>query len=235
MSTIDEVKYQELVASLSASFGVLEGGSTSILEGKIISSGVNQLNNLSDLYEQLGLNTEGDPDTIIDSVEEYKEEQIVEMLEQSTKMQEDIEEMLKESNFAQDVELEADVQYVQLTLNGALLFDSGKSSIREDAIPLVDKVGEILRGYSDKMIEITGHTDSVPLNGNGKFDDNIDLSTARAKTVAFYIVDNKGINISNIKFSGRGEYEPIASNATVQGRAQNRRVEIKIYNELNSY
>ena len=59
MSTIDEDKFEELVASLSASFGVLDGGSTSVIEGTLISAGVDELNDLNEYYDSIGLNDEG--------------------------------------------------------------------------------------------------------------------------------------------------------------------------------
>ena len=83
------------------------------------------------------------------------------------------------------------------------------------------------------MIEITGYTDSVPLLNDPKYDDNWDLSSGRAKTVLMYLVNNKGMSLTKMKASGRGENDPIASNDTAEGRAQNRRVEIKIYNEYS--
>ena len=61
MSTIDEDKFEELVASLSASFGVLDGGSTSVIEGTLISAGVDELNDLNEYYDSIGLNDEDEP------------------------------------------------------------------------------------------------------------------------------------------------------------------------------
>lgn len=90
-----------------------------------------------------------------------------------------------------------------------------------------------MKNYSSSMIEITGYTDSVPLLDDPKYDDNWDLSSARAKTVLMYLVENKGMDLTKMKSSGRGENDPIASNETAEGRAQNRRVEIKIYNEYS--
>ena len=60
--------------------------------------------------------------------------------------------------------------------------------------------------------------------------DNNWLSSARALNAAEYLIDNSGLDPTNLKYSGRGEYEPIASNSTEEGRAKNRRIEIKIYN-----
>jgi chemotaxis protein MotB len=67
------------------------------------------------------------------------------------------------------------------------------------------------------------------MNG-AKYSDNDELSSARAISVFRYLVDNTDIDPARIKHSGRGEYVPIADNSTAEGRALNRRVEIKIYN-----
>lgn len=240
MSSVDQDKFEELVASLSASFGILEGGAASVIEGSKISTGVSDLNELDDYYEDLGLNTEGEAKDINDNDTEYDGDTVLEQIQkegtaESEKMAEEMEQEAIQKNIANQVEIEFTAQYVQLTLNGALLFDSARSNIRSDAVPLVDKVGDILMNYKGNMVEITGFTDSVPLLDDPKYDDNWDLSSARAKSVLMYLVNNKGMDISIMKASGRGENDPIASNDTAEGRAQNRRVEIKIYNQLNSY
>ncbi len=244
MSSVDEDKFEQLVASLSASFGVMEGGSTSVIEGTLISSGVDDLNELSDYYETLGVNQDGDPSTIMESLSQGEKDQLVEMLkdskyqemlEQSEEMAEAMEQLAQAQGIGEQLDIDFTSQYVQITLNGALLFDPAASTFRSDATPLVSKVGDILKNYSSNMIEITGHTDNVPLLDDPKYDDNWDLSSARAKSVMMYLVQNKKLDVKKMKSSGRGEYEPIASNDTSDGRAQNRRVEIKIYNELSGY
>lgn len=244
MSSIDETKFEELVASLSASFGVLEGGSADVMEGTLISSGVADLNELDDYYETLGINESGDPAVMINELPQGAKDELIEMLEDSKyeemldaseEMAENIEEAVESKEIGEQLEIDFTAQYVQITLNGALLFDSAVAQVRNDAIPLISKVGDILENYSSNMIEITGHTDNVPLIGDPKYDDNWDLSSARAKSVMVYLVENKGLDVTKMKAAGRGEYEPIADNSTEEGRAQNRRVEIKIYNELSGY
>lgn len=217
---------------------MLDGGSTSVIEGSVIAAGVNELNDLSDYYQSIGLNDTGtdvaqDPD-----IYEYDGSQLLEVLkdkgaEESEKMAEDIKSEATEMQIADNIDVDFTSQYVTITLNGALLFDSAKAYIRSESLPLVDRVGSILKNYSSSMIEITGYTDSVPLLDDPKYDDNWDLSSARAKTVLMYLVENKGMDLTKMKSSGRGENDPIASNETAEGRAQNRRVEIKIYNEYS--
>lgn len=238
MSSVDEDKFEQLVASLSASFGILDGGSTSVIEGTLINAGVDDLNDLNDYYETVGLNDEGSDDSMTQDIYDYSGEQLLEALqdlaaEESEKMAEEIEEQAEELQIEQQIEVDFTSQYVMIVLNGALLFDSGEAQLRTDAIPLIDRVGTILKNYSSSMIEITGYTDNIPLIGDPKYDDNWDLSTARAKTVLMYLVNNKQMSLEKLKSSGRGDNDPVASNDTAEGRARNRRVEIKIYNEYS--
>ena len=83
-------------------------------------------------------------------------------------------------------------------------------------------------------MEIEGHTDNVPISG-GRFASNSELSSARALSVFNYLIDTTSLNPAYLKHAGRGEYVPIADNSTPEGRAKNRRVEIRIYNSLNSH
>lgn len=132
------------------------------------------------------------------------------------------------------MEVDFNAQYVQLSLNGALLFESGKADVMEEAYPVVNKISSILAAYQDNLIEIEGHTDNVPVSSRSKYESNDVLSMYRALSVANYIRDNTSLNPAHIKSSGRGDYDPVADNSTPEGRARNRRVEIKVYNSYNS-
>ena len=145
-----------------------------------------------------------------------------------------IEEALEEKNLGKEIDIEFTSQYVQLTLNGAILFDSGKVDIKEEALPLMNQLGIILQRFATGTIEIEGHTDNVPMSGS-KYANNDELSSGRALSVFYYLEQNTTLDMSRVKHSGRGEYVPIADNSTEEGRSRNRRVEIKIYNSLSSY
>ena len=244
MSTVDAEKFQMVVASLQSTFSVLPAGGSSIGEGELINSGISQLKDFSIYFEQLSEEETDDTDvtqteqdtqseestqTDQDIKEAYQEES----LKESEEMAEEITEQTERYGIQNEVEVEFNAQYVLLTLNGALLFDSGKSEIRQDAYPLVDKIGAILSNYGSNIIEIEGHTDNVPIS-NSKYENNNVLSMYRALSVADYIRNITDLDSSLLKSSGRGEYVPIADNATPEGRARNRRVEVKIYNSYNS-
>jgi len=134
-----------------------------------------------------------------------------------------------------DTELKMDpqYQYVQLELKGSVLYDSGSADIRKEAEPILKKIGQLLKKFEGYEIEIVGHTDNVPMV-SGAFKDNNWLSTARALNAAQFLIDNCDLDPAGLKYSGRGEYEPISSNSTSEGRAKNRRIEIKIYNKYSS-
>lgn len=229
MSNVDAEKYEQVAASLASSFSVMSGGGSAIGEGVLISSGVSQLSDLDQYFSSMGKNQEGET-TTTDTKSEYESEALAE----SEKMAEQIEQMVAQNDVKDEVEITFNSHYVLLTLNGAFLFDSGSAQIKKESVLLIDKVALIIEKYSDRVIEIEGHTDNVPIS-NLNFKNNNELSTARALAVLEYFVNDKGINPVKLKSSGRGEYVPVADNSTAEGRARNRRVEVKIYNSYSDY
>ena len=154
-------------------------------------------------------------------------------LQESEQMAEQIEEALAEMQMENDIDIDFTSQYVLLTMKGAILFDSGSAKLKTNIYPMLDNLGRILMTYSDSLIEIEGHTDNVPIH-NSVFANNDELSDARALSVFQYFMETTNLDPASIKHSGRGEYVPVADNGTEEGRARNRRVEIKIYNTLSS-
>ncbi len=230
MSSINEEKFQAVIASLQSSISILPSGGSSIGNGELISSGVRQLEFLDSYYNELANSqSEEDPEDNTDVVEAYLQE----ALSESEKMAEAIQEAINEAGIQDLVEVDFNAEYVQLSLSGAILFDSGKAEILQDAYPVVDKIAAILEKYDKNIIDVEGHTDNVPMS-SGTYENNDVLSMYRALTVADYIRANTDLNPAYIKSSGRGEYVPIADNSTAEGRARNRRVEIKIYSSYNS-
>lgn len=230
MSTVDTEKFIMVIASLQSSFSILPSGGTSVVEeGMLISSGISELEKF-DVYfnepteeESTGAPTE----------EEIQEAYQQQETEESEKMAKQVEEMVEQFGIQDQVEVDFNAQYVLVTLNGALLFDSGSTEVRAEALPLVDKIVSILNNYNNNIIEIEGHTDNVPMHSS-KYEDNNVLSMYRALYVADYVRSHGSLNPAHIKSSGRGEYVPVDDNGTPEGRARNRRVEIKIFNSYNS-
>lgn len=230
MSSVDAEKFELVIASLQNSFSILPAGGSAIGDGMMVSSGVNQLP-MFDIYYNDIANSKADEEE--DGEKDLKEEYQENALGESEKMAEHLEELANQYGVSDMVEVEFNAEYVLLNLNGTLLFDSGKSELKAEANPLIEKIGKMLQSYDKNMIEVEGHTDNVPIS-SAKYKDNNVLSMYRALTVADYLREVTTIEPSHIKSSGRGEYVPIADNSTPEGRARNRRVEIKIYNTYYS-
>jgi outer membrane protein OmpA-like peptidoglycan-associated protein len=98
-------------------------------------------------------------------------------------------------------------------------FESGKATITQDSYISLMKVVDIMETFTEATFEVVGHTDNV-----GKKEKNMQLSADRAAAVKNFLVE-KGINESRITTSGKGDTQPVATNKTPEGRAQNRRIE----------
>lgn len=240
MSTIDAQKFEQIAASFSNTFSIFSAGGSSFQDGLLISNGVSQLNNLDRYINNTGAAAEQSAKTNNLEQDQSKDKEEQDALDEveamklkaSEELAEKIEEALGEQGIDDDVEVNFTSQYVQLTLKGSVLFDSGKSELKEDALPMISKIAMILERYAESTIEIEGHTDNVPIN-TAKYESNDVLSAYRALSMFNFLVENTSLNPANIKHAGRGEYIPVADNATPEGRAKNRRIEIKIYNNLS--
>ena len=230
MSTVDAQKFEAIAASFSQTFSIFNGGQISIGKGMLLGNGVSQLNELDQYMDSMGKMAENDEEA--EEIEEIQQKLEEAKLAESEKLAERIEEAIEESQMEDMIQVDFNSQYVQLTLKGAILFDSGSSSLKEDAMPVIERVALILERYAESEIEIEGHTDNVPIH-TSRFANNNELSSARALSMFDYLVENTALEPAKIKHSGRGEYIPIADNTTPEGRAKNRRIEIKIYNELS--
>lgn len=118
----------------------------------------------------------------------------------------------------------------KLTVNvvDKILFDSGKADLKPAGIRVLQQIGDILNSAIDKNIQVEGHTDNIPISGGltARYPSNWELSTARATTVLHFLQDKVGVSGERLSAVGYGEYQPIASNATAEGRAENRRIQI---------
>ncbi|MBQ1682237.1 MULTISPECIES: OmpA/MotB family protein [Agathobacter] len=235
MSTVDAQKFQEVVASLQSAMSILPAGGASIGDGQLVSAGVRQLEFLDSYYNQKANSASKDENNTGNDGKKVEEQYKEESLKESEAMAEAIENQIEAYGIQDMVDVDFNAEYVTLNLSGAVLFESAQAELVKEAYPIVDKICLILKNYNKNIIEVEGHADNVPLIGS-KYEDNDVLSMYRALNVANYIrKKTKGtIDAKYIKSSGRGSYWPIADNSTAEGRARNRRVEIKIYNSYNS-
>ena len=113
-----------------------------------------------------------------------------------------------------------------------IFFDSGHADLKESGKAVLQKVGEALKSYKDKIIRVVGYTDNVPIAKSiqNVYPSNWELSVARAASVVRDLQEI-GIAPERMVASGRGEYAPIASNDTPEGRQKNRRIEIQLIDQ----
>ncbi len=108
-----------------------------------------------------------------------------------------------------------------------IFFDSGRADIKKNGEKVLQRISKDLKNITDKQIRVEGYTDNVPIADKykWKYPSNWELSTARATTIVRFL-ESQGVNPSLMKATGYGKYNPIASNDTEEGRAQNRRIVI---------
>jgi len=262
MSSVDQGKAEALIQSLAQTFSIFDGGGSSFGEGNMISNGADQLTELDEYFNTMGQTDDGQLEQNINKEDPNGEandnnsfpkpsgaptatpvptktpDEIVkeENKDQSETIYGEVIDYLNKVSLGDFVDIGIDAEqyhYITIEIKGHLLFDSGDAKLMEDAKPIISKIGDVLKQYNGYRIEIIGHTDNIPQEKAPYYNNNV-LSYWRAMSVAEYLVQVKNLNEDDITFTGMGEREPIADNSTADGRDQNRRVEIRLYNKKNS-
>jgi chemotaxis protein MotB len=122
---------------------------------------------------------------------------------------------------------------VYVSMENKLLFESGSWAVGTEGSRAVRQLGNVLAQNPDIAILIEGHTDNVPYKGSGQVNDNWDLSTKRATAIVQILKENSAINPENLTAAGRGEFAPVATNETPEGKAKNRRIEVILTPKLD--
>ena len=243
MSSTDTAKYNEIVEAITSSFNIFSGGGSALDQGVLVSSGVSQLNELAEYYSNLAVENTADEDGTKGgsgkSDSEITKDEVLKKYEQEVKEAaeknyEKASEAINQFKLNDTVQLKMDTSYnyIGLSIDGYFLFDPGEAELKKGADVVLDKAAGILKKFKDADIVIEGHTDNVPQTNTVKFKNNLWLSSARAMTVLEYLTNVEHMDPKRLSASGKGEYEPIASNKTPEGRQKNRRVEIKIFTKV---
>ena len=124
---------------------------------------------------------------------------------------------------------------VYVSMENKLLFQTGSWAVNAEGKTAVVEVGKVLAQNPDLSILIEGHTDDDKITGNlgGGIESNWDLSTKRATAIVTILSENKGVNKQNLTAAGRGEFAPLMSNDTPEGKSKNRRIEIILTPKLD--
>ena len=201
MSTMDAKKVQEAIGSLAGALSVLEGGTKT---------------EISRERQQQATPIE-------------QQDETTQMVKTLSRTITDVNEMLKATG-SPEVTLEESEKGFIIRLPSNLLFRPGSAAIdNEDAILFLKRIAMVIQRLpEDLVINARGHTDDTPPPQDSPFRDNWELSTARAVSVIKELLQNN-VAPQRVVASGKSSYEPLASNATVEGRAQNRRVDLHFF------
>ncbi|MGV4413798.1 OmpA/MotB family protein [Chryseobacterium sp. T1] len=135
----------------------------------------------------------------------------------------------------QDVDVKVLKGVVMISLSDKMLYQVGKSDVLPAAQDVLGKVAKVINDYDTYSVLIEGNTDNTPLNSGNSPKDNWELSALRATSVAKVLQAQFGVNPNRITAGGRSEYNPKTTNASVSGRAENRRTEIIIMPKLDEF
>ncbi|MAP54034.1 MAG: cell envelope biogenesis protein OmpA [Altibacter sp.] len=122
---------------------------------------------------------------------------------------------------------------VYVSMENKLLFESGSWAVNARGREAVVALGKVLAQNKEIAVLIEGHTDNVPYGGSGNISDNWDLSTKRATAIVHILTENSGIPKDNLTAAGRGEFAPVATNTTAEGKSKNRRIEVILTPKLD--
>ena len=215
--------YSNLAVENAAKEDGTKGGNGKPADGKTENNNENKTENNNKTEEHKEISKD-------EAVKKYQKE----LKETAEKNYEKASEAINQFKLNDMVQLKMDTSYnyIGLSIDGYFLFDSGSAELKKGADKVLDKAAGILMKFKDADIVIEGHTDNVPQTNTVKYKNNLWLSSARAMTVLEYLTEVEHMDPKKLSASGKGEYEPIASNKTAEGRQKNRRVEIKIFNKV---
>jgi len=134
----------------------------------------------------------------------------------------------------QDLDIKVLKGVVYISLSDNMLYRSGSYEISEKAGEILSKIAKIILDYKDYDVLVEGNTDTDPIS-RPNIRNNWDLSTLRASSVVQALQNNYGVDPKRMTAGGRGEYNPVASNSTVEGKALNRRTQIIITPKLDQF
>ena len=215
ISQVNSSKYKVLSETLSGVFDSIPKNTELSLVGEPAKS----LQPISgDDIEQPELNSENIESGQIDS-ENFASSEAFKDLEQG--LEASLGDLI-DQNLA---EIKSDANWINIVLKSGLLFPSGSDALNNESQPLMEEVAKHLNSNS-QLILVHGHTDNIPIATN-KFPSNWELSSARGVAVVRKL-QSLSVQPNRMSVEGHGEYKPIASNGTVEGRQENRRVIISI-------
>jgi chemotaxis protein MotB len=151
--------------------------------------------------------------------------------EAATSAQQSLESQMREALASKDITISELQGQLTLSILDRILFDSGQAVIKPEGQEVLRKLAAVLDQFPNRQIHVTGHTDNVPIH-TAQFPSNWELSAARALAAVRFLVEEAGVNPTRLAAVANGEFQPVADNATPEGRAKNRRIAIVVLPEV---
>lgn len=213
MSQTDKKKVEEVMASIQQSFGMVQSGAPSPKMNVLPSS---QTNIVPAIKPEIAVVPGAR--TVRGQVKTRADEKDFRQIKSA------IEAYLIKQGAQSKVTLSITRRGLIVSLKEAGFFDSGQATIKSSAYELINTIGEAISQYNNP-VRMEGHTDNIPISSS-QFPSNWELSTARAVNGAKHLIANFDIEPNKVSATGYGEFRPLADNATPEGRAKNRRVDL---------
>ncbi|MBG0916330.1 flagellar motor protein MotB [Exiguobacterium sp. SRB7LM] len=200
-SNIDQTKLEKM----SQSFNQVFSGGVSVFQASTASN--------SDISRTDKTNTTANPRT-------YE-------LAQLDELKEDVNKYIKKNGLESQIKATINSSGLVLTIQDRALFNLGEATLDADARNVAQNISQILEKAGKREIVVSGHTDNIPIN-TARFPSNWELSSARATAFMRGLLENDALNPAQFTLASYGEFKPIATNDTEEGRSKNRRVEVLI-------
>jgi chemotaxis protein MotB len=232
MSSLDVQKYKIVTGSLSETFRsgnpVLEGDD-GILESQqeTENSGSTNSQDNGTGSEAAGTADAGEaaqPPSSRELAFKEQEAKLASLMGVITKYVED-------NNLGDQIFVADKPQGIAITLSDRFLFDAGKAELKAPAFPALRQLSGLFRGIG-ASISIEGHTDNTPVSVGSRYNDNWELSGARALSILRFFLDNEGLDPDTFQYAGYADTRPAADNTTLLGKQKNRRVELIVLRQL---
>ncbi|WP_223065916.1 OmpA/MotB family protein [Paenibacillus caui] len=238
MSRLDTEKYKNVTESLQLTFNSGSGGGNSVLDGSNVLTG-SEKPNIADHpapgsdpkssaapAESQGPKSGEQPLSERELAFRKQEEQLANLMSM-------IEQYVKDNHLENQIFVTDKPQGIAITLSDQFLFDTGKADLKAGSEKMLAKLGSLFSQLNlGTKISIEGHTDNQPIVHTSKYQDNWELSGARALSVLRYFLDVMQLDPDSFQYAGYGDTHPAADNATKEGRQKNRRVEITVLRQL---
>jgi chemotaxis protein MotB len=205
-SNVDKAKYKQISSSLHQAFNMNDSGNIGVIQGNPITGSSEE-----EETEQ-NENTQLSEEEKLDSIKNQ------------------IDALIAEAGLQASVSTKIEDRGLVISFTDSVFFESGKAIVKDDHKKQLVEISKVLNKI-DNNIKVEGNTDNVAIK-NDEFKSNWALSSMRATNVLEILINECKISPSRLSSVGNGEYRPTATNATEEGRAANRRVDIVIVNKM---